>query len=888
MEIITSHNNADFDALASMIAAKKLYPDAKLIFPGTQEKNVRNFIHQHNIEFDRLRDIPLDDVTRLIIVDCKNADRIGRLSEILKRKDVSLHIYDHHPVTPGDIRGDLEIIETVGAATTLFVEIFKEKNIPISQFEGTLFAIGIYEETGSLTFPSTTPRDLLSAAHLVSHGLDLRSVSPYLIHELDAGQITLLNELIHNAKTYYIDTIKIVIAKGTSEQYISELATITHKVRDMEDIDVLFVIVRMDDNIQLVARCRIPAVDVGEIAREFGGGGHKTAASASIKDLTSIQVEEMLLQILHSKIKPSRTAKDIMTTPVRTVHKDAIIKDAGDLMTRYGVSVLPVVDNEKLTGFITREIIQKAIFHKCGDMPVTDFMSTEFYSVTADTPFIEIESAMIEHNQRFVPVVEGDRIAGAITRTDILRTRHEEITKISGMPEQWAKRPHERNLRNMLKERLPEPIGKILHDIGVTAENLGVSAYAVGGFVRDLLLGVEDCDVDIVIEGDGIRFAENYAAVAGARVRSHQRFGTAVIIFPDGFKIDVATARTEYYEYPTALPIVELSSIKKDLYRRDFTINTLAIKLNRKDFGCLIDFFGGQRDIKEKTIRVLHNMSFIEDPTRIYRAIRFEQRFGFKIGKHTQNLIHSTARIDLFHKLSGRRLFTELLLILREADPAKPVARLAEFDLLRFIHPSLLWHIGNSGHTGNSGTIGHIENRDSASLFQKIKDTLAWYKLLFLGKEYEPWLVYFYGLIDPLSIEAAMEMCQRLNIKEALLEKVIVTKKESNNLLQSLYRMQSIKPSSLYIELRGHSQETLLYLMAKAGEENAVKGISLYLSHLQDVRLSITGEDLKQSGITPGPLFGEIMEQTLWAKLDGIVKTRDEELKFAINLSLFL
>lgn len=867
MEIITTHANADFDALASMIAAKKLYPDAKMIFPGTQEKNVRNFILQNKIEFDKLKDIPFDEVTRLIIVDCKHADRIGRLSELLNNKDLSIHIYDHHPAAPGDLKGEVEVIEDIGAATSLLVEILKERNIPISPSEGALFAIGIYEETGSMTFQSTKPRDLMAAAYLVSLGIDLRAVSRYLIHELDAAQITLLNELIHNAKTYYIDSTKVVIAKGSSDKYISELSTITHKVRDMEDLDVLFVIVRMDDKIQLVARCRMPEIDVGEVAREFGGGGHRTAASASIKDLTSIQVEEKILQILSKRLKPVKTAKDIMTTPVKTIDSGAIIKDAGDLMTRYGVSVLPVIDKGKLTGIITREITQKAIFHKFGDMPVTDFMSTELYKVSAETPFREIESILIEHNQRFIPVVEGENIIGAITRTDILRTLHEDIRRTWEVSEKFMKRPRERNIQNILKERLPGHIEKILEDIGATADSMGVAAYAVGGFVRDILLDVANFDIDIVVEGDGIAFAEKYSALMKGRVKIHHRFGTAVIIFPDGFKLDVATARTEYYEYPTALPTVELSSIKKDLYRRDFTINTLAITLNKKDFGFLIDFFGAQRDLKEKAIRVLHNMSFIEDPTRIYRAIRFEQRFGFRIARHTQNLIHSATKIDLFHRLSGKRLFTELFLLLCEEDPAKPVARLAEFDLFRFIHPSLQW---------NSGI---------ALLFQKIKDSLAWYKLLFLGKRYEPWLVYFYGLIDQLSPEATADMCERLNIKETLLEKVTITKKASANLLQDLYNMEVIKPGSLYMKLRGYSQEMLMYLMARADEEAAVKGISMYLSHLQDIKPSITGADLKQLGLKPGPIFSDIMNQTLMARLDGVVKTREEELEFAKNLS---
>ena len=867
MEIITTHTNADFDAVAAMVAAKRLYPEARLIFPGTQERNVRTFIAQHRIEFDKIKDVSLDQVTRLIIVDCKNAGRIGNLSEVLKNKGISLHIYDHHPAAPGDLRGEVEVIEDVGATVTLFVEQFKEKNIPVSQTEAALFAIAIYEETGSLTFPSTTPRDVMAVAHLLSCGLDLRTVSRYLIHEMDADQIALLDDLIHHARTYYIDSLKIVIAKGETERYISELSTITHKVRDMENIDVLIVLVRMEDKIQLVARSRLQEVDVGEIAREFGGGGHTTAASASIKDLTTIQVEERILEYLNQRIKPFKTAKDIMTTPVKTAPQDVTVSDAGDLMTRYGVNVLPVIDEERLTGLITREIIQKAIFHKFGSLPITDFMSTEFHRVTGDTPFREIESLMIERNQRFMPVVEGDRVVGAITRTDLLRALHEDITREWGVTAGGeGKRPRERNLRSLLRERLPNRIEKLLQDIGAAADKAGVAAFAVGGFVRDLLLGVENYDVDIVIEGDGLAFAENFAAATGARVRSHQRFGTAVIIFPDGFKMDVATARTEYYEYPTALPTVELSSIKKDLYRRDFTINTLAIKLNKKDFGYLIDFFGGQRDLKEKSVRILHNLSFIEDPTRIYRAIRFEQRLGFRIARHTQNLIRGATKIDLFQRLAGRRLFTELVLLMSEEDPAKPISRLAEFDLLRFVHPSLQW------------------DDETAALFQGLNDALAWYRLLFLGKQHKPWQTYFFALIDRLSLKATEDMCERLAIREKLLEKVISMKKETPLLLQWLSTMRSVKPSRLYGLLKGHPQETLLYLMAKADKEESKRGISLYLSHLQDTRLSITGRNIAQLGIKPGPLYGKVMGQALWAKLDGLVQTREEEIEFVKGL----
>jgi tRNA nucleotidyltransferase (CCA-adding enzyme) len=180
-----------------------------------------------------------------------------------------------------------------------------------------------------------------------------------------------------------------------------------------------------------------------------------------------------------------------------------------------------------------------------------------------------------------------------------------------------------KNVASLMRERLSRKLIDLLKSFGEVADDLGYNAYAVGGFIRDLFLRRANTDIDIVIEGDGIRFAKRFAELnPGARVRTHEKFGTSVVIFPDGFKVDVATARREYYESPATLPVVELSSVKLDLYRRDFSINTLAVKLNKRHFGVLIDFFGGQKDIKDRAIRVLHNLSFVEDPTRVFRALK--------------------------------------------------------------------------------------------------------------------------------------------------------------------------------------------------------------------------------------------------------------------------
>ncbi|MEK6576314.1 MAG: CBS domain-containing protein [Nitrospirota bacterium] len=865
MKVIITHVNADFDGLASMVAASKIYPGARMIFPGSMEKSMRDFSSAYHLVFDKTKDIDLDAVDTLILVDTKDPRRIGRFSEIVKKDGLKIHIYDHHPPSDSELHGEVEVLDDIGATTTLLVEILKKKRIPITTFEATILALGIYEETGSLTFPSTKDRDLMAASYLLKKGADLNVVSNYITRDLSPDEISLLDELLHSARDYYIEGVKVAVATASCSKFIGEMASVVHKLRDMENMDVIFAIVTMADTVQMVARSRREEIDVGEIASEFGGGGHRNAASASIKDLTIIQVEERLLEILKEKVRHKVVAREIMTAPLKTIEADKVVTDAEGLMTRYGVNVLPVLDNDRFLGLMTREVIQKSIFHGLSSAKIRELMQSDVYEAAPDTPFREIESKMIELNQRFVPVVEEGRIIGGITRTDLLRTLHDDIImKPSLIDEEGDYHyTYSRNLRSVLSEKLPVHIDEMLRGLGSVADEMDVSAYVVGGFVRDLLMGQTNLDLDIVIEGDGIAFANTFAKRHSARIKSHHRFGTAVIVFQDGFKVDVATARMEYYEYPTALPTVERASIKKDLYRRDFTINTLAIKLNKRNYGNLTDFFGGQRDIKEKTIKVLHNLSFIEDPTRVFRAIRFEQRFNFSIGKYTQNLIKSAVKMELFHRLSGHRLFDELVLIFSEHDPIKAVRKMNEFDLLKFIHPRIR-------------LTPYIE-----ALFPNINDVIAWYKLLYLDTPVINWQIYFMGLLDELGKEYIVEVCRRLTIPGQFEEKIIYGRDEIKRISIKLYRQKNIRPSEIYHLLKPVSIELLLLMMAKAKEDRVKKAISLYLTNLQGIKTSTTGSDLKRIGLAPGPLFKEIMDKILDARLDGEVRSREEELSLA-------
>jgi tRNA nucleotidyltransferase (CCA-adding enzyme) len=865
MEVITSHTNADFDALASMVAAKKLYPEAKLVFPGSQEKSMRDFFLEsmfYALEVERLKNIDVDAITRLIIVDNRNPNRLGKLSAALKRPGVSVHIYDHHPAAEGDLRGEKEVIEEIGATTTIMVELLKARGIPITPIEATVFALGIYEETGSLTFVSTTVRDVEAAAYLLSQGAILNIVADFVSRELTAEQVAVLSSLIESAKSYDINGVRVVISSLAIPHFVPDLANLAHKIRDMEGLDVLFLVVQIGDKTHVIARSRIPQVNAGLALEELGGGGHATAASAVVRDMTYLQTRERLIDVLMRHIKPGPVASEIMTSPVKTIPSGSTIAEAGEAMTRFSVNVLPVMRDGNFEGIITREIVQKALFHGLGEQNVGEFMTTGGAIAGLDMPMSQVERIMIEEHQRFVPVIDREgRLVGAITRTDLLRSLHEErLAEVPGLDE--AAPRSVRSAKGLIEERVPQEVREALHLVGEVADESGFPVYLVGGIVRDLFLRVTNTDIDIVVEGDGITFAGMMVKKAGGRMKTHQKFGTAVVVLPSGLKLDIATARLEYYESPAALPMVELSSIKKDLYRRDFTVNTLAVRLNRARYGELLDFFGGLRDIKDKTIRVLHSLSFVEDPTRVLRAIRFEQRFGFHLSKHTQNLIKSAVNMKLFNRLTGERIYTELVLMFSEAEPQKVLRRMKDFDLLKFIHPDL------KGST------------ELDRLFGSIAETLTWFRLLYLDLKAEKWFVYFLGLIDRMKDASAAEALERLSVPLRVRQRALEVRTRSRDVLYSFYKEPKLPQSRIYDLLAPLDTEAILLMMAKAKLERAKKYISLYLTHLRNVKVTLTGDDLKELGIPPGPRYRKMLADLLYAKLDGLVGTHDDEIGF--------
>jgi len=881
MDLITTHLNADFDGLASMVAAGKLYPGAVLVLPGGAQESVRNFLTTHPLHIARLKDVALDQVRRLILVDVQEPERLGTLMDLKSRADVEVHIFDHHEVDDRPARAGSEWpsvtqrhVEPVGATITLLVEQLNAQQVTLTAAEATLLALGLYEETGSLAYPSTTPRDLEAAAVVLRAGADLNVVAEVLRHPLNPHLIALLNDLLQSGSIYYLEGRKILVATSTYDRYRGDLAEAAQRLAELQGFDAVIVAIALDEKVEVIGRSRRPEIDVAWIAREFGGGGHAVAAAASIKGRTLIEVQEQLTRLLTERYRPTLLARDVMTQPVKTIVADATVAETERALTTYGVNVLPVVDQKtRYVGTISREVVQKALFHHLGDERIEDLARHDQYSAEPETPFHDIETRMIELNQRFVPVLSGGKTVGVITRTDLLRTLHEDVLASargkakSLMDVESSGGVRRRDVGGLLRDRLPREVYDLLQAAGDLGERLGYSAYVVGGFVRDLLLGIDNLDVDFVVEGDGIAFARALAKERAGRVKVHERFGTAVVWLPNGFKLDVATARTEYYEYPTALPTVEQSSIKKDLYRRDFTINTLAVRLNPRAFGQLIDFYGGQRDLKERLIRVLHSLSFVEDPTRVFRAIRFELRFDFHLSKETLALIKGAAKMELFHRLSGQRVLDELRFLFSERTPRQAVRRLADLDLLRFIHPTLTW-----------------SNRLDRRLID-VEAAQDWYKLSSFERKLNGWLVCAMALAEVMPDQAVREMLERFPFTEAERGAITAARFFTQPVCRALSRRAPLRPSETVALLTGLADETLVFLLAKNGSASAKRNLSLYLTTYRNVKPTLTGKALQALGVKPGPLYRTILARLTEARLDGEVKTDAEERELVKELS---
>ncbi len=855
MEVILTHEHADFDALASLLAASKLHPEAVPVLPRKLNRNLQNFLtlYRNALPFRTVQELPRRKISAAIFVDTQSAQLVRGMTQ-----KTPVRIIDHHACRENLPPHYHCWYEPVGATTTILVEQIIGRGIQLSPVEATLLMLGIYEDTGSLSYVSTTSRDMRCAAWLLEEGARLDTVREFLHHPLSPAQQRLLDRLHDSAEAYEIQGFTIIITCASIEEPVEEISTLAHKLRDFYDPDALFLLVDLKEHVQVVARSTTNNIHVGRIAEQLGGGGHARAAAALVRDRTIQDIKKQLLSLLEEMIQPQVIVQEIMSWGITTVSADATVAEVADRMVRRGHEGFPVVDEHgQLIGLVTRRIIDLAMRHGMQHQPVRKVMRAGAVTVRFDDPVQLVQKRMIESGWGQIPVVDAEgNMVGIVTRTDLLKLWSEEEPQAL------------RTVAKLLEDSLPAALLELLRKVGEAGAALNYPVYIVGGFVRDLLLNRPNFDVDFVVEGDAVELAHYLAKQFGGRVRPHRRFGTAKWIrddrafaagqrLPDDTpsSIDFATARTEFYAEPTALPIVERSSIKLDLHRRDFTINTLAVRLDGNHWGELLDFYGGRRDLEKGVIRVLHSLSFVEDPTRILRAIRFEQRFGFTIEPRTCELMKEA--VDLLRRVSGPRIRHELELIFQEKEPEKALRRLHEIGVLKEIDPELTW------------------NQVLDRRFHRLREELA-------GRDEPPTAIerlYFTLWLYDLTPAAHKRIIKRLRPQSATTK--LINEAEALRALTLEITKPEIQPSELDRLLHRFSDAILLVARVASDDATFEKRIRYYQEQLRPQEIHLKGDDLRQWGIKPGPIYRQVFQQIRAARLDGHLHTREEEIALA-------
>ncbi len=835
MEIILAHRQLDFDALASMVAAQKLYPHSVIVMEGKPSQYVQDFLAltKDQIPFKPGADIPLEDVTRVILVDTHDLKRVGSVGEKAAGLDIPVVVYDHHPYA-GPLQPGMQI-EAVGACTTLLVEKIASLSLQLSPFEATLLALGIYDDTGSLLFESTTVRDVRAVAFLLEQGAQLGVVAENLSRPLSDDQKALLQKVLDNGHTESFKAISVYLSFAECEDYIGGLALIAHRVGELEGPETWFLVVKMENRVYFVGRSRTRGLPVHQIAAAFGGSGHEKAAAATIKGMNIEAVLVKLRQEIAKHVEEPFLVSDIMSHPVKTVPPETKLGDVEQLLLRYGHTGVPVVDGARLVGIISRRDVEKALKHGLGHAPVKGFMATQVVTVDANAPWDVAQRLMVQHDIGRLPVVENGCIVGIVSRSDVLRRIHGSAVPIEPVLARERSRAVREDILGLLG-RLPEGVRQLLEAARETAGEQGVLVYAVGGFVRDLLLLSATQDLDFVVEGNGPQFAEALVQRLGeGELTVHPQFGTASILFEDGTHLDVATTRWEYYDYPGALPQVEVSSLQDDLFRRDFTINAMAICLVPGDYGELVDYYGGVRDLQQGEIRLLHQLSFVEDPTRILRAVRFAERYHFHLAKETLEALATALENKVFEKLSRERFTEELLLIYGEERYLAMLAMLEKTEVLEaWFGTRYPWNLAVDG-----------------------KRTLQ-------GRS-ERWVC----SLRQFDFQAAVEVLAQLRLPRGLRE---------DTFLYFRLRQELAGRSDSIVELDQKLAKVARWLIeCLSTEPSLAEPLLAYLQALAQMDMAVDGKVLQRVGVKEGVLIGRILSRIRQGWLTGEVQNRGEE-----------
>jgi len=902
MDLILCHTTADFDALGAAVGVSRLFPGAKIVLTGGSHPAVRDFLALHRDEYPLIerRAVHPEQIRSLVIVDTQKRDRLGKAAEWLNLPHLeAIRVYDHHIGVSTDIPATQTQIAAVGSATTLIVEELQQHNISLNSVEATVMALGIHVDTGSLTFAQATARDAIALSWLMQQGANLRVIRDYIDPGLSAQLQELLTTALAELQTETVSGYTLAWVMLETKGYVTGLSSLASQLMEITESDALILaaqhFIEPDERVTIIGRSRIPGTNLNEIFQAFGGGGHSQAASISLRSVDTRKTLAAILNKLKQQTPQPPIARDLMSSPVRTIRPETTIGEAQRILLRYGHSGLCVADPEgQLVGIVSRRDLDIALHHGFSHAPVKGYMKTNVKTITPATTLPEIESLMVTYDIGRLPVLDNGELVGIVTRTDVLREIHQEEVNWNHVDRDTLPN-YQQGAYQLLRDRLAPQLWELLTKAATHAQQRGWHLYLVGGAVRDLLLThfrQSNCsspestfnnsslltDIDLVVDGyvanngisAGVQLAQELQQIyPNTRLEVHGAFQTAALLWHkdstfDSLWVDIATARTEFYPYPAANPEVEASSIRQDLYRRDFTINALAVRLTSPRAGELLDFFGGFLDLQAQQIRVLHANSFIEDPTRIYRAVRFAVRLDFTIEPETESYIRYCIASGIYSRVQGdklpglsTRLKGELKYILEAPYWKRALKLLSDLGALKCIHPTL---------------------ELDRELWRQLRLLERCLQQRDRQQNLHHWLLRLEAIAAHLSPEYRVQVATNLQLPDDSIKRLGLLDQAQTEVEELLPSYQ--QPSQVVQLLRRYDVPTLI-LIAIRTHRDVRRLIWQYFTRWSMIEPPLNGNDLKTLGYKPGPQYRIILDELLAATLDGVIKhsTNSEDLR---------
>ena len=832
MKLVVLPVGADLDALSSAYGVLKLHPDAKLLKPLQLSKSASRAFKQFKHLFRIEEEVP-SKVETLFLVDTCSFSRIPKYPRFEK-----LVVYDHHEgcdkenVTPKvDISNFPEFslkevtlkVDKVGACTTLLVEELKEKQVELTPQEATLLVLGIYEDTGKFLHLGTTPRDMEAAAYLLGKGADLKTVEEIVEDKLSKEELEVVYNLLRSIE--YVKTpqgFRVAVATFKGETYRPDFQDLVYQLKEFtENVDGFFIVYEAGNKTYVFGRAVNPEYNTAEVMKKLGGGGHGEASSLKLEGISAERVKKRLLDILQGRFENIYLENFISFPPLK-VRADETVEEALKKLVDFGFAGAPVVDEEgKPQGVVFKKDLLRALKHlENKTAKVIDFANTDAKVLHLKSTIWEAEEILSRFGQKLIPVVdEKGNVVGVLTRLDIFKNI------LSETPAEGGHR----------KIKLPSNIEDFAKTVGKVAKELGMRAYIVGGVVRDILLNKPVWDLDIVVEGgNAVDLAKKIGEIYGVKVHPFEDFKTAHLAVGK-LKVEFATARRESYERSGAYPKVEPASLKEDIFRRDFTINTMAIALNPEDFGTLIDYLHGEEDLKNGVIRVIHSLSFVEDPIRILRALRFAGRFGFELSKGTKSLLKRAVELGVLKNAPRGRVANELRLALREDRFLEILKLYKKYRILEQIFPrGFQWSM--------------VDEEE----LKKLKELLDRYPHI-----KRPGWVLLVALLLPMKEEDALKVLKELSAPSEIFEIYNQAKHEAGKILKVLREEKT--PYGLLKALKPYRDETLL-IVASKGSKKIERLIEFYLQELKPLKVKVDVEKLKKLGLK-GKELGTAIEK---------------------------